>query len=114
APWASGLAGPHAPLHPRAAAWAPGWDTAAAAATLAIDLLLMRAIDDIRDLDYDRLHSPGRPLAAGQVRVPDLAGLYAVGAAVILALNAPSTGAAAVVARHPRPPPPGPRPAPRL
>ncbi|NVI90683.1 hypothetical protein HUX53_26245 [Actinomadura sp. BRA 177] len=47
----------------------------------------MRALDDIRDLDYDRRFSPERPLAGGAVRVRDLGVLYGLGAVVLVALN---------------------------
>lgn len=47
----------------------------------------MRALDDIRDLDYDREFHPTRPLASGAVHVRDLITLYAAGTAVLIALN---------------------------
>ncbi|HST66257.1 MAG TPA: hypothetical protein VLM05_13810 [Mycobacteriales bacterium] len=56
--------------------------------TLVVDLLLMRAVDDLRDLSYDRVHNPGRPLARGAVRVRDLHVLLAGGSVLILAVNA--------------------------
>ncbi|WP_131742816.1 hypothetical protein [Actinomadura roseirufa] len=86
--WAYGVTGLFAALDPAAEDWRPGAGTALAALSLLIDLLLMRALDDIRDLDYDRRFAPGRPLAAGVVRIGDLAVLYATGTAVLAALNA--------------------------
>jgi hypothetical protein len=56
--------------------------------TLVLDMLLLRALDDIRDHDYDREHNPGRPLPSGIVSEADLVGLVALGCAVLLALNA--------------------------
>jgi 4-hydroxybenzoate polyprenyltransferase len=53
-----------------------------------VDLLLMRAVDDIRDVDYDREHHPGRPLARGDVGHRDLAMMIAAGTVLILAINA--------------------------
>jgi UbiA prenyltransferase family len=53
-----------------------------------VDLLLMRALDDIRDLDYDRQHHPGRPLARGALSHRDLAMMIAAGTVFILAINA--------------------------
>ncbi|TDE25195.1 hypothetical protein [Actinomadura sp. 6K520] len=85
--WAYGVTGLFAALDPSPPAWRPGAGTAVAAATLFVDLLLMRALDDIRDLDYDRRFNPGRPLAAGAVRTSDLAVLYGAGAAVLILLN---------------------------
>ncbi len=75
------------------AASAPGhagpWDGGAGitAATLFIDMLLVRALDDIRDLDYDRVHAPRRPLPSGMVSVSDLVVLVAAGTAALLLLN---------------------------
>ncbi|GAA0555550.1 hypothetical protein [Actinomadura livida] len=86
--WAYGVTGLFAALDPEPPAWRPGAGTAVAAATLFVDLLLMRALDDIRDLDYDRRFNPRRPLAAGAVRTRDLVVLYAAGTVVLLLLNA--------------------------
>ncbi|XRQ02347.1 hypothetical protein ACN3XK_37740 [Actinomadura welshii] len=86
--WAYGVTGLFAALDPRVAGWRPGAGAAIAAVTLYLDLLLMRALDDIRDLDYDRRFHPGRPLASGAVREGDLAVLYGAGAAALVLLNA--------------------------
>ncbi|GAA1826986.1 hypothetical protein [Actinomadura chokoriensis] len=86
--WAYGVTGSFAAVDPSGSGWRPGAGTAVAAGTLFVGLLLMRALDDIRDLDYDRRFHPERPLASGAVRVRDLGVLYGVGAAVLLALNA--------------------------
>lgn len=76
--------GPH-----RAPTWRPGWATPATLASFVLLILLARAIDDLRDLDYDREHNPGRPLASGAVAVTDVAILIGAAAAIVLALNAP-------------------------
>ncbi|MFC3980468.1 UbiA family prenyltransferase [Streptosporangium jomthongense] len=86
--WAVGVTALFALVDPRLTGWRPDVGVVVAALTFAIDLLLMRALDDIRDLDYDREHNPGRPLPSGAVRVGDLAVLIAVGVVVVLALNA--------------------------
>ncbi|GID91141.1 hypothetical protein ACFQFC_38355 [Amorphoplanes digitatis] len=96
--WAYGVTGLFAAVDPRTSHWRPDAGTAVAALTLAVDLLLMRALDDIRDLDYDRRFNPGRPLAAGAVRTGDLIILYAVGSALLLILNAGAPAAMAVLA----------------
>ncbi|MEV7617163.1 hypothetical protein [Streptomyces sp. NPDC089799] len=87
AAWAVGATGLYAATDPRAHDWRPGWGTAVAAVTVVVDLLLLRAADDLRDLPYDRVHNPGRPLARGAVRPRDLVVLMAVGAAGLLLLN---------------------------
>ncbi len=96
--WAYGVTGLFAVVDPRAAHWRPDAGTAVAALTLVVDLLLMRALDDIRDLDYDRRLNPDRPLASGAVRIRDLFTLYAVGSAGLLILNAGTPAALAILA----------------
>lgn len=95
--WAYGVTGLFAALQPAHPPWRPGAGTAVAAATLVVTLLLMRAVDDIRDVEYDRRHNPRRPLAGGQVHTRDLMVLFALGAALVLALNAADPGALAVL-----------------
>jgi 4-hydroxybenzoate polyprenyltransferase len=70
-------------------AWRPGWATLATLASFIVLLLLVRAVDDLRDLDYDRAHNPRRPLASGAVSVRDIGVLIGAGAATVLLLNAP-------------------------
>ena len=48
----------------------------------------MRVVDEIRDYEYDRVHNPGRELAAGVVSFSDLYRLLWITAVIILALNA--------------------------
>lgn len=72
-----------------ASTWRPGWATLATLASFTLLLLVVRAVDDLRDLDYDRVHNPRRPLASGAVAVHDVGVLIAAGAAVVLLLNAP-------------------------
>ncbi|MER5751332.1 hypothetical protein [Streptomyces sp. NPDC002088] len=62
---------------------------AVTAATIAVTLLLFRAVDDVRDLDYDRVQNPRRPLVTGAVRVRDLLLLFFLGMVVLLLFNAP-------------------------
>lgn len=69
--------------------WRPGWATLATLASFTVLLLLVRAVDDLRDLTYDRAHNPRRPLAAGAVHVRDVGVLIGAATAVVLLLNAP-------------------------
>lgn len=88
--WATGLTGllvvSATPAHP----WPRGVAVLGTAVTLFLAMLLLRALDDIRDLDYDRVHAPGRPLPSGLVSVRDLVILVAANTAVLLAINAGS------------------------
>lgn len=86
--WAVGATGLYAAVDPRVHAWHPGRGTAVAAITVVVDLLLLRAADDLRDLPYDRRHNPGRPLARGAVLPRDLVVLLAAGTVALLLLNA--------------------------
>ncbi|MFE9428476.1 hypothetical protein ACFYNO_36645 [Kitasatospora sp. NPDC006697] len=86
--WAVGATGLFAAADGRIAHWRPGWGTVPAAVTVLVDLLLLRAADDLRDLPYDRRHNPARPLARGAVLPRDLYVLAAAGAALLLLLNA--------------------------
>ncbi|WP_194916456.1 UbiA family prenyltransferase [Catenulispora rubra] len=72
-----------------ASTWRPGWATLATVASFTALLLVVRAVDDLRDLDYDRVHNPRRPLASGAVTIRDVGVLIAAGVVVVLLLNAP-------------------------
>lgn len=86
--WTFGQTALFAALDPRVTAWLPGSGTIVAAVTFAVDMLMMRALDDIRDLDYDKRHNPRRPLASGAVRIRDLEVMCGVGGAALVVLNA--------------------------
>lgn len=58
------------------------------AAIFFLMLLYLRAVDEIKDLDYDRQHNPSRPLVRGAVSIAEV-WMFAVGVAgVILAISA--------------------------
>lgn len=67
--------------------WRPDGGLGITTVTLVADMLLLRALDDIRDQDYDRRHHPGRPLPSGVVTERDLDTLVAVGGTVLLLIN---------------------------
>ncbi|GAA1971574.1 hypothetical protein [Catenulispora subtropica] len=100
--FALGQHGKHGQRGPRGVdgvgTWQPGWATLATVASFTVLLLMVRAVDDLRDLDYDRVHNPRRPLASGAVAVGDVGLLIGAGTVVVLLLNAPRglalTGAA--------------------
>lgn len=86
--WAAGLTGllvvSAAPAHQ----WPRGTGILVTAVTLFVAMLALRALDDLRDLDYDRVHAPARALPSGAVTVRDLVVLVSVGTVALLALNA--------------------------
>lgn len=96
--WSLGMAAAFALADPRIRTLHLDGGTALTALTFGVMLLLARAVDDIRDLDYDQEHNPRRPLASGAVLVPDLVVLVACCAAAALALNARRGGVAIVLA----------------
>lgn len=51
-------------------------------------LLYLRAIDEIKDLPYDRLHHPDRPVVRGAVSVAEVAGFAALVAGVVVTASA--------------------------
>ncbi|AKJ29750.1 hypothetical protein [Caldimonas brevitalea] len=74
-------------LPPRAGA-ALGIEGAAVALAFFLILLFLRAVDEVKDLDYDRRHNPMRPLVRGAVSLGEVWGLAAAVAVVVLALSA--------------------------
>lgn len=86
--WAVGLTALFACVTRSVHHWRPDAELLVTMVTLVVDMMLMRALDDIRDLDYDRAYNPGRPLPSGMVRERDLLTMVAAGAALMLLLNA--------------------------
>lgn len=73
------LSGLHGAALPAGAPWV--------ALVFFLVLLYLRAIDEIKDLPYDRLHNPDRPLVRGAVSEPEVACLATVVAVVVLSLS---------------------------
>ena len=94
--WALGLTALFACVTGAAGRWRPDADLLVTVVTLVMTMLLIRALDDIRDLEYDRVANPGRPLPSGLVQERDLVAMVAAGSGLLLVLNA-WRGAALVV-----------------
>jgi 4-hydroxybenzoate polyprenyltransferase len=94
--WVVGLTALFASVTGAVHRWHPGAGLVITAVTLVVYMLLMRALDDLMDYEYDRAVNPGRPLPSGMVRRRDLLTMIAVGGALVLALNA-GRGVALVV-----------------
>lgn len=86
--WAVGLTALFACGSDAVTRWRPDAGLLITAVTLVVTMLLIRALDDIRDLDYDRRVNPGRPLPSGVVAERDLVVMVALGNALLLLLNA--------------------------
>lgn len=85
--WAVGLTALFASVTAPVTRWRPDAELLVTVLTLVVNMLLMRALDDIRDADYDRRVNPARPLPSGLVDERDLVTLVAVGSALLLLLN---------------------------
>ncbi|TQM25602.1 UbiA family prenyltransferase [Nocardia bhagyanarayanae] len=81
--------------------WRPGSATVLRIVVVAFVLLYLRMVDEQKDLDYDRVHNPDRPLVTGAVSAGELRaamGVIAVGAiGASLGLSVSSAVAIAVV-----------------
>lgn len=69
--------------------WAPSWRTAVRAGTLVLILLFLRMADEQKDLGYDRVHHPDRPLVTGAISVAELRAAMAAIALLVAVANAP-------------------------
>jgi 4-hydroxybenzoate polyprenyltransferase len=80
------------------AAWTPGWGTVVRCVTVVLILLFLRVVDEQKDLEYDRVHNPRRPLVTGAISVTELRAAMLIILAVVIGLNLAVTPAATVVA----------------
>jgi 4-hydroxybenzoate polyprenyltransferase len=67
--------------------WSPSWRTAVQASTVVLILLFFRMTDEQKDLGYDRVHHPSRPLVTGAITVAELRGAMVVIALLTLVGN---------------------------
>ena len=68
--------------------WRPSWDTALKILALSATGVFLRMVDDQKDLDYDTVHNPERPLVQGRISARELRVAMVPTAAVALALGA--------------------------
>lgn len=68
--------------------WRPSWDTALKILALSATGVFLRMVDDQKDLDYDTVHNPERPLVQGRISAHELRVAMVPTAAVALALGA--------------------------
>ncbi|MFG1792404.1 hypothetical protein [Nocardia sp. NPDC049149] len=96
--WVLALEGTAALAAQPDSAWRPTGATVLRIVVVAFVLLYLRIVDEQKDLEYDRVHNPDRPLVTGAVTAVDLRvamGLIAVGA--IAASLALSVGSAVMI-----------------
>ncbi|MCL7376955.1 hypothetical protein [Streptomyces sp. 35G-GA-8] len=95
--WPAGILGALAPLRPPGAAVGPGLaEQVCGALAVFVILFFMRAVDEVKDLDYDREFNPERPLVTGETGVAAVR-VYLAGSAVAAVALSAVVGAAAVV-----------------
>ncbi|MFF7969753.1 hypothetical protein [Streptomyces sp. NPDC007905] len=78
-------------------AWRPSGATWVRVASVVLALLFLRMLDEQKDLAYDRVHHPDRPLVTGAITVAELRGAMAVITVVVTALNAACSATAALL-----------------
>ncbi|MEV6099651.1 hypothetical protein [Nocardia sp. NPDC051981] len=83
--WVLALEGTAALLTQPGVAWYPTGATAARIGIVAIVLLYLRMVDEQKDLEYDRVHNPDRPLVTGAVSALELRSAMGVIAVVSIA-----------------------------
>ncbi|MEC3918567.1 hypothetical protein [Nocardia sp. CDC160] len=83
--WVFALEGTAALLTNPTVGWHPTGATAARIAIVAIVLLYLRMVDEQKDLDYDRIHNPDRPLVTGAVTAGELRAAMATIALIAIA-----------------------------
>lgn len=86
--WVVGVESMTAVLTDSAGPWRPTWDTALKALALLAAGAFLRMVDDQKDLDYDRLHNPARPLPQGRITHAELRTAMVPTAALALVLAA--------------------------
>ncbi|MFK4145260.1 hypothetical protein [Streptomyces sp. NPDC004065] len=82
---------------PAGTAWRPAAATWVRVASVVLALLFLRLLDEQKDLDYDRVHHPGRPLVTGEVTATGLRLGMAAAAAVATGLNTALSPAAVLL-----------------
>ncbi|WP_327096255.1 hypothetical protein OIE68_41105 [Nocardia vinacea] len=81
--WVLALEGTAALVSQPDSAWHPTGSTVLRIVVVAFVLLYLRMVDEQKDLDYDRVHNPDRPLVTGAISAGELRaamGVIAVGA----------------------------------
>ncbi|MFE7798854.1 hypothetical protein [Nocardia sp. NPDC057440] len=76
--WVLALEGTAALVSEPDSSWHPTGSTAVRIAVVAVVLLYLRIVDEQKDLDYDRVHNPDRPLVTGAISANELRSAMAV------------------------------------
>ncbi|MGW4773562.1 hypothetical protein ACWEO2_36690 [Nocardia sp. NPDC004278] len=76
--WVLALEGTAATVSQPDSAWRPTGSTVLRIVVVAFVLLYLRMVDEQKDLDYDRVHNPDRPLVTGAITATELRAAMAV------------------------------------
>ncbi|RDG35596.1 hypothetical protein [Streptomyces corynorhini] len=85
--WVLGMQALLAYTEPAGTRWRPGWGTAAEILCVWLALIFARIVDEQKDLAYDRVHNPTRPLPRGAVTTGELRVAMAVIVVLLLGLT---------------------------
>jgi hypothetical protein len=98
AAWFLALEGTLVSVEGRGVPWRFDASVLVGVVTLFLVLFFLRVVDEWKDLDYDRVHNPARPLVRGAVTKNDLFAYLGGTALLVLALNAASSWKLAFIA----------------
>ncbi|MFD0362974.1 hypothetical protein ACFQZZ_16140 [Nocardia sp. GCM10030253] len=97
--WVLALEGTAALVSQSDLSWHPTGSTVVRIVVVAFVLLYLRMVDEQKDLDYDRVHNPDRPLVTGAISADELRSAMAVIAAGAIATSLTlSFGSAVLIA----------------
>ncbi|MEV6275008.1 hypothetical protein [Nocardia sp. NPDC051832] len=85
--WVLALEGTAAVAAQPDSAWRPSGATVVRIVVVAVTLLYLRMLDEQKDVAYDRVHNPDRPLVTGAVLATELRSAMAVLAVVVIGLS---------------------------
>jgi hypothetical protein len=96
--WTVALEGTAALVSDRRGGWSPSPWLLARAVTVVLIFLFLRILDEHKDLDYDRVHNPDRPLVTGEITAAELrVAMVGIGVLVV-AINTGMSATSATLA----------------
>ena len=85
--WFLGLIATFVSINETPLTWVLSGKTLFAILTLFLVLFVLRCVDEIKDYEYDKVHSPDRPLVVGSVTEDDLFAFNILSTVVVVFLN---------------------------
>lgn len=87
--WFFSISGLYVLLSESASHWSLGMPALLAAITFFVVLFVLRAIDEVKDFEYDKTHNTDRPLVCGAVSKKDISAYVLLGVLVLVLVNLP-------------------------